>query len=189
MIYRLARVQNVPEKLLENMQKIRQALNEEKDQREHEHVKLVSDTGTGRHGRPVLNIPQETLERLLVLHFPVSQIAKLLGVSERTVWNRMALYDLRVRDFYTHLSDQELDEQVLMILQVFPNSGYKQMLGHLRAKGLRITTNKVQESMRRVDPSGVMERSLQLRTIKRRKYNVPHSNALWHMDSHHKLIR
>lgn len=48
---------------------------------------------------------------------------------------------------------------------------------------------RVQESMRRVDPQGVLMRSLQLNPRRRRKYTVPAPNSLWHIDGNHKLIR
>ncbi|XP_057186595.1 uncharacterized protein LOC130552378 [Triplophysa rosa] len=43
--------------------------------------------------------------------------------------------------------------------------------------------------MRRVDPQGVLMRSLQLNPRRRRKYSVPGPNSLWHIDANHKLIR
>lgn len=48
---------------------------------------------------------------------------------------------------------------------------------------------RVQECMRRVDPQGVLMRSLQLNPRRRRKYSVPAPNSLWHIDGNHKLIR
>ena len=45
------------------------------------------------------------------------------------------------------------------------------------------------ESLRRVDIEGVIMRSLQLQTIRRRTYAVSRPNALWHLDTNHKLIR
>lgn len=42
-------------------------------------------------------------------------------------------------------------------------------------------------SIHRVDPDGMAERSR--KAIKRRVYSVPHANYIWHIDSHHKLIR
>ena len=43
--------------------------------------------------------------------------------------------------------------------------------------------------MRRVDPEGVIERSILLNIIRRRRYSVPCPMALWHMDGHHKFVR
>lgn len=43
--------------------------------------------------------------------------------------------------------------------------------------------------MRRVDPEGVIERSILLNIIRRRRYSVPCPMALWHMDGNHKFVR
>ncbi|KAF3837182.1 hypothetical protein F7725_004646 [Dissostichus mawsoni] len=102
------------------------------------------------------------------------------------------------------VDDNSLDETVTQILQHHPNSGYKMMVGHLNARGTRIQSKgftpylcifpniigqRVQESMRRVDPGGVLIRTLQLNPRRRRKYFVPAPNSLWHIDGNHKLIR
>ncbi|XP_056275020.1 uncharacterized protein zgc:174680 isoform X2 [Pseudoliparis swirei] len=43
--------------------------------------------------------------------------------------------------------------------------------------------------MRRVDPGGILVRTLQLNPRRRRRYSVPAPNSLWHIDGNHKLIR
>ncbi|MGH0135871.1 UNVERIFIED_CONTAM: hypothetical protein FKN15_058686 [Acipenser sinensis] len=45
------------------------------------------------------------------------------------------------------------------------------------------------ESMKRVDPEGVLERALSLHTVRRRSYSVPAPQSRWHIDGNHKLIR
>ncbi len=50
-----------------------------------------------------------------------------------------------------------------------------------------IQRERVRQSLRRVDPYGVFERCRSI--LHRRKYNVSSSNALWHVDGYHKLIR
>lgn len=45
------------------------------------------------------------------------------------------------------------------------------------------------DSMRRVNPEGVMMRRLSIQTARRRQYSVPAPNHLWHIDGNHKLIR
>jgi len=54
---------------------------------------------------------------------------------------------------------------------------------------LHIIGQRVQESMRRVDPGGILVRTLQLNPRRRRRYSVPAPNSLWHIDGNHKLIR
>ncbi|XP_041860719.1 uncharacterized protein LOC121652157 isoform X2 [Melanotaenia boesemani] len=95
----------------------------------------------------------------------------------------------RVHDLLTPLDDKDLDEKVTQILQHQPNCGYKMMLGHLNAQGIHIQRQRVQDSMRRVDPHGVLLRTLQLNPQRRRRYSVPAPNSLWHIDGNHKLIR
>ncbi|KAJ8333842.1 hypothetical protein SKAU_G00411610 [Synaphobranchus kaupii] len=98
------------------------------------------------------------------MRIPVPEIAHIFKVSVNTVRRRMQEHDIRVSDFYADIEDTHLDGIVAEIQQRFPNSGYKMVQGHLRGRGLRIQTLRVQQSMRRTDPHGVMERSLCLHT-------------------------
>ncbi|XP_067051029.1 uncharacterized protein [Acropora muricata] len=86
------------------------------------------------------------------------------------------------------MSDEELDEVVKDIKKDFCQSGYRMVLGVLRSRGYRIQQRRVMESLRRVDVEGVIMRSLQLKIIHRREYRVYGPNALWHIDTNHKLI-
>lgn len=63
------------------------------------------------------------------------------------------------------------------------------MLGNLNAQGIHIQRQRIQDSMRRVDPNGVLMRTFQLNPRRRRRYSVPAPNSLWHIDGNHKLIR
>lgn len=54
---------------------------------------------------------------------------------------------------------------------------------------LPIIGQRVQESMRRADPGGVLMCTLQLNPRRRRRYSVRAPNSLWHIDGNHKLIR
>ncbi|KAL0970155.1 hypothetical protein UPYG_G00238050 [Umbra pygmaea] len=72
---------------------------------------------------------------------------------------------------------------------MYPNSGFRIVLGHLHAQGVRVQDARVLESLRRVDPEGTRSRARSLCTIKRRQYSVPGPNAMWHIDGNHKLIR
>lgn len=46
---------------------------------------------------------------------------------------------------------------------------------------------RVQESMPRLDPPGIV-RTLQLQTVRRRRYSVPAPNSQRHIYGNHKLI-
>lgn len=144
-----------------------------------------------RSGRPSYHIPKETLEYYIENGFTIKEIASLIGVSEKTVVNKLKEHGLSIRKSYSQLTDEELALLVEKKIQEFPSVGYKSIIGHLQADGYRIQGHRVRKSMRRMDPLGVMVRNIFLRTyrIKRRSYNVRAPNALWHVDSNHKLIR
>ena len=60
----------------------------------------------------------------------------------------------------------------------------------LLSQSLRITTEKrKRNSVKRVDPEGLLIRSLPIKVMQRRSYEVPGILAFWHIDGHHKLIR
>ncbi|KAJ7277754.1 hypothetical protein C8J57DRAFT_974724, partial [Mycena rebaudengoi] len=52
---------------------------------------------------------------------------------------------------------------------------------------LKVQRRRVRASMKRINTLGSVLRNHQ--AIDRQKYSVPHSNCLWHLDGHHKLIR
>ena len=105
-------------------------------------------------GRPKFNISKDQIQHLLQLHFSCPKIASLLGVSLRTVRQRMTDYGLSVSAFYADISDTELDRLVNDIRAVFPNCEYRTMDGHLRWHGVRVSQARVRMSMHRVDPGG-----------------------------------
>jgi hypothetical protein len=96
---------------------------------------------------------------------------------------------LQVRASYSNISNEDLHQKIVQILTTFPNTGYKRMKGFLLAEGLKLTDQRVRESMRLVDPAGVYQRTLSNRAIVRRQYNVEYFNQLWHLDTNMKLIR
>ena len=61
------------------------------------------------------------------------------------------------------------------------------MIGWFRCHGIRVQKERIRLSLARVDQLGQALRNH--RTIDRRIYETPRSNALWHLDGHHKLIR
>ncbi|KAJ8369476.1 hypothetical protein SKAU_G00095040 [Synaphobranchus kaupii] len=46
--------------------------------------------------------------------------------------------DVRVADFYSKLTDEELDNAVRELQRIFPNSGYRMMQGYLQGRGIRV---------------------------------------------------
>ena len=144
---------------------------------------------TGERGRPRYNITSEQLEYFIEHGFTAGEIAALLHVGEATVRRRLHEYGLSTSVVFTPLSDEELDKVVKDVKRDFVQSGYRMVVGVLHSRGLKIQERRVMESLRRVDTEGVLMRSLQLRLINRREYKVYGPNALWHIDTNHKLIR
>ncbi|XP_062314066.1 uncharacterized protein LOC134018197 isoform X2 [Osmerus eperlanus] len=152
-------------------------------------IGVSSDSTSRIAGQPLYPLPISALESYLLSGLTAVDIARLFGVSERTIRWRMAHNGIRVSDLNTKMDDQQLDAMVTEILQHHPNTGYKMMIGYLNSRGIKIQKQRVQESMRRIDPEGVVVRTLMLQTVRRRRYSVPATNSLWHIDGNHKLIR
>ena len=101
----------------------------------------------------------------------------------------MSEFGLSIRDFYVQLSDLDLDATVSEIMREIPNVGCKRMTGLLLRCGLRVQQVRIRESMRRVNPEGVLLRALELNIVQRRCYQVRGPLSSWHIDGNHKLIR
>ena len=142
----------------------------EYDNTSHHQLEIIF---TGSPGRPAFNIPKEILEMFIENKFTITAMAKMLNVSESTVKRRVKNYGLSISSKYAILTQQELDNVVKEILEQFPKTGYKRMIGYLMIGGIRVQEKKVQKAMRRVDPDGVIERSISLTIIHRRTYCVP----------------
>ena len=88
---------------------------------------------------------------------------------------------------FSEMEDSELDKMVGDIVTLFPKCGEKTVNGRLRSYGIRVQRERIRESLRRIDPSGVRSRCRNV--LHRRVYKVFSSNALWHIDGYHKLIQ
>ena len=144
---------------------------------------------TGVRGKPKYIVPREQLEFLIERRFRVSEISTLLGVSTRTVERRMVEYGLSIRQNYSEITNDDLDNVIRSIIVDFPNVGYKRMTGFLLTRDLRLQQSRIRSAMQRVNPEGCLLRSLELNTLHRRSYQVYGPLALWHIDGNHKLIR
>ena len=93
------------------------------------------------------------------------------------------------REAYTNLSDAELRQKIAEINRNFPNSGVREVLAHLRGLSPKIILqrDKCRRLLAEVDPIGTANRWAQ--GIQRRQYSVPTPNSLWHIDTHHRIIR
>ncbi|XP_023818518.1 uncharacterized protein LOC105358284 [Oryzias latipes] len=153
------------------------------------HVDRTTEELSLSTGRPRLEVPVETLRSLVLCGMTTKAIASMLAVSESTVRRRMLEEALRKSDRYSSVGDDELDAIVLEIQHCYPNAGCRIMMGHLRSRGIHIQRSRLADSLRRVNPEGVMMRRLSIQIARRRQYNVPAPNHLWHIDGNHKLIR
>ena len=99
---------------------------------------------SGRRGRPRFFISKEKLEFLLDMKFTSGEITSMLCVSTSTVKRRIREYDTFIRQRYSDISENKLDQIVERIMREFPNrrpnSGYKRMTstGLLQNAGYRI---------------------------------------------------
>jgi transposase len=135
---------------------------------------------------PVFDIPKSVLECYLEEDFPIAEIAKMMSVSESTIYRRMRVYGLSKVKF-SDLSDEELDGEMDKITKEFPHCGevmLKQLLSH---RGIKVQRMRLRDSLHKVDGKGVQERKKG--RLHRRVYNVQGPNHLWHVDTNHKLIR
>ena len=87
------------------------------------------------------------------------------------------------------ISDNDLDNLVQGYHQENPAAGRSYIIGHLHAAhSLCIQRHRVIDSINRIDQLGQGTRQHVGKKKKRRQYQVPRPNALWHIDGHHKLI-
>ena len=93
------------------------------------------------------------------------------------------------RQRYSTLPNDQIKEVIRQLNHSYPNTGALGMLSHLRSRTppIIIQRDKCRKLLREVDPSGTTMRWAQ--AIKRRQYNVPTPNSLWHIDTNHSLIR
>ena len=124
----------------------------------------------GNTGRPKFNILPTQLEFFLANGFTGTAIAAMLGVSLRTVRRRIAEHGLLKNVFRSAITDAELDDVVNNIMEQFPNIGYSRLEGELRRRNILIPRVRCRETLRKLDPVGVVVR---LRSLcYRRKYSV-----------------
>ena len=119
------------------------------------------------------------------MKFSWSKCADVLMMSRTTLWRRAV--ELGISNQMTEISDAELDSVVRRISTICPNYGSIMVWGQLKAYGIIVPRQRVRDSLHRVSPDGIRMRTTT--TICRRVYSVPSSNALWHIDGLHCLIR
>ncbi|KAL7396210.1 hypothetical protein ABVT39_002205 [Epinephelus coioides] len=144
-------------------------------------VTCQSDGYQGRH-----HISKEDLEHVLSLKTTFTEAASILSISRPTFYKLLQDYNIPTSKFNS-ISDQQLDLKVSQIKTEHPNVGEVMLMGHLRSQNIVVQRQRLRDSLRRVDPVGVLAR--RRTAIARRVYSVPHPNFIWHVDGNHNLIR
>jgi hypothetical protein len=80
------------------------------------------------------------------------------------------------------ISDDELDMLLLRLRTHFKRAGLSMLDGMLRRLGHRVPTERVCQSLLRIDP---VRRIFERIRIRRREYRVLGPNSLWHHDGQH----
>ena len=160
----------------------------------------------GRPGRPRIEINPTWLEKALEIRGGPTSLGEIFGCGPRTIRRRALELGLvepgppvyvdyidsdgNVTRIYrsstrasSDISDQELDEIMISILEVFPSLGRRMIDGHLRYLGHYIPRPRIQASYARVH--GAPSTGFGPRRIQRRVYNVAGPNSLWHHDGQH----
>jgi hypothetical protein len=137
-------------------------------------------------GPPKFRIPKDVLENLIDEGFAISKIAKLLSVSESTIFRRMRQYSIS-KNIFSTCNEDELDASVGPLIKDYPFCGENILGQMLRKIGIKVQRWRLRESMHHLDVSGINERKKG--RLQRRVYNVQGVNHLWHVDTNHKLIR
>ena len=93
-------------------------------------------------------------------------------------------FGLSIRTTYSEYSDDDL---VKMVVGANRKVGPSAVVAGLKGMDVRIQRYRIRESLRRIDPAGVVVRSSNV--LKRRTYSVKGPNSLWHFAGNHKLSR
>jgi hypothetical protein len=82
----------------------------------------------------------------------------------------------------SNITDLELDNLLLELRSSFRRAGISILDGMLRGIGYRVPRERIRMSLMRIDP---VQRVFQRIRIRRREYQVPGPNSLWHHDGQH----
>ena len=162
---------------------------------------------TGNRGRPKYAIDHEWLI-WAVQHRSVTHIAKFLNVSVPVVQKAMIECGIRPpmsqpiiqsesqsnpgEIIYTQITsytvpvsqwnDDELDHEIMLLHAHFPNAGVTMLHGHFRQRGENVPHECIRQALHHISPSRPL---FHRPPIRRRQYQVPGPNYLWHHDGQH----
>lgn len=139
-------------------------------------------------GRPKSLINEDVVKLLRQQGYNWTDIANTFNISAKTLSRRREESNLQdTIQPYTDLTDDELDEIVKQLKLENPFFGQTMMMGAVCSRGIRVTRQRLRDSIQRVDALGTI--TCRINITPRRVYHVAGPNALWHIDGHHKLIR
>ena len=141
---------------------------------------------TGSCGRPQLIVNIEQVELLRSSGYSWKEVSQIISISRTTLWRRFNKLGVPLGK-YSSINDSELDALVAQIQRNSPNIGVTMLQGYLKSQGTNVQRHRIRGSILRVNPLRAIVRWRQ--SISRRSYFVPGPNSLWHIDSHHSLIR
>ena len=150
---------------------------------------------TGKRGRPRVEIEPSLLSTALGLR-PKTQIAETAKCCARTVRRRQLDYGINVPGpsppvhnggvpQVAVISDEELDQYLVIIMQDFPSFGRWLATACLKANGVMVSERRVREAL--VHVNGVPG-TFGGRRVHRRWYWVAGANSLWHHDGQHGIL-
>lgn len=142
----------------------------------------------GHAGRPKKAIHEAVLHDVFNTgrNIPQTELARILGVDRKTLKKR--LDELNIDIGYSKISDNDLDSLIKEYHDQNPTGGRGYVTGWLRSTyGLHIQQDRIRASMVRTNRLGHALRQSRSKKTPRQTYKVPRPNALWHIDSHHKL--
>ncbi|XP_031328425.1 uncharacterized protein LOC116159560 isoform X2 [Photinus pyralis] len=145
-----------------------------------------TEKGTGK-GRPSLSITREQLMIFYNEGYTAKRMAKHFKCSTSIIYKKLYEHGIKLRSKYTDIEDEALRTKIIDLHQTHPNSGSVIIAGFLRAEGITVQRNRIRSILNDIDPVGTAKRWSSV--VKRRTYNVPCPNSLWHMDAHLKISR
>lgn len=88
---------------------------------------------------------------------------------------------------YSQLSNADLDDLITQFKKQQPELRIWYIVGFLQQYGVHVQHHHIVQSLHCIDHLGQVLHNHQVKC--RCQYCVKHSNALWHLGSHHKLIK
>ena len=134
----------------------------------------------------MVDVDMGEVEALRGLNYSWTEIAEILGVSRATLYRKLAEAGVSTDD-YSPISDSDLDNIVMGIKRDHPHDGEVLIQWHLLHKSIRVTRERLRQSIHRVDHQNTVARRAGV--VRRRVYTVPTPNSIWHLDGNHKLIK